>query len=175
MPFTPFHMGPGLLIKGLFQNCFSLMIFGWSQILMDIQPLIVLTTGVGNMHGFSHTFVGATIIAFISAFTGKWITEMIFMIVIKDLTETQKQFLDLPGQLKYGIVFISAFVGTYSHVLLDSLMHADITPFYPFTGTNRFIDIITVSTLYKLCVYTGLAGAGLYFVIRLVLIKKAAR
>lgn len=32
MPFTPFHMGPGLLVKALLQGSFSLMVFGWTQI-----------------------------------------------------------------------------------------------------------------------------------------------
>lgn len=30
MPFTPFHMGPGLLVKALLQGSFSLMVFGWT-------------------------------------------------------------------------------------------------------------------------------------------------
>ena len=31
MPFTPFHMGPGIAIKVLLKGCFSLMVFGWAQ------------------------------------------------------------------------------------------------------------------------------------------------
>ncbi len=42
MPFTPFHMGPGLLIKAVLQGAFSLMVFGWAQIVMDIQPLVTV-------------------------------------------------------------------------------------------------------------------------------------
>jgi hypothetical protein len=51
MPFTPIHMGPGILIKSLLQGSFSLMVFGWTQIVMDIQPLIVLISGEGHLHG----------------------------------------------------------------------------------------------------------------------------
>jgi len=58
MPFTPFHMGPGILFKALLQGSFSLMVFGWAQIIMDIQPLIVLITGKGHLHGFTHTYIG---------------------------------------------------------------------------------------------------------------------
>ncbi len=39
VPFTPIHMGPGMLVKPVLQERFSLMMFGWSQIMMDIQPL----------------------------------------------------------------------------------------------------------------------------------------
>lgn len=53
MPFTPFHMGPGIAIKAVLRGSFGLMVFGWTQILMDIQPLIVLISGQGQLHGFS--------------------------------------------------------------------------------------------------------------------------
>lgn len=51
MPFTPIHMGPGLLIKAVLQSGFSLMVFGWTQIVMDVQPLIVMLYGEGQVHG----------------------------------------------------------------------------------------------------------------------------
>lgn len=57
MPFTPFHMGPGILLKALLQGSFSLMVFGWSQIVMDLQPLIAMLTGMGKLHGFTHTYL----------------------------------------------------------------------------------------------------------------------
>ena len=59
MPVTPFHMGPGLLIKAVMQGYFSLIIFGWAQILMDIQPVVAIISGKGRVHGFSHTYIGA--------------------------------------------------------------------------------------------------------------------
>ncbi len=75
MPFTPLHMGPGLFIKSALQNRFSLMVFGWSQILMDIQPLIVMIKGEGHIHGFTHTYLGASLIAIIAVITGKYLSE----------------------------------------------------------------------------------------------------
>ncbi len=76
MPFTPFHMEPGILIKSFLQGSFSLMVFGWAQIIMDIQPLIVLLTGKGHLHGFSHTYIGASLLALVSALTGKYLSEL---------------------------------------------------------------------------------------------------
>jgi hypothetical protein len=35
------------------------MIFGLSQICVDIQPLVVTLANTGGLHGFSHTFLGA--------------------------------------------------------------------------------------------------------------------
>ena len=76
MPFTPIHMGPGILLKGILQGSFSLMIFGWTQIVMDIQPLFVLISGEGHLHGFSHTYVGATLLAILSGLTGKYLSQI---------------------------------------------------------------------------------------------------
>ena len=55
MPFTPLHMGPGIAIKVIMQRRFSLMVFGWSQIVMDIEPLVAMLRDKGELHGLSHT------------------------------------------------------------------------------------------------------------------------
>ena len=62
MPFTPFHMGPGVMVKAVLRRRFSLMVFGWSQIIIDLQPLVVLLTGKRKLHGFTHTLTGALLI-----------------------------------------------------------------------------------------------------------------
>ncbi len=148
-------MGPGILVKALLQGGFSLMVFGWAQIIMVIQPLIVLLTGEGHLHGFSHTYIGATLIGLGSALTGKYAAEFAL------------RFIGQPRYLPIGwsVAITSAFIGSYSHVLLDSLMHADLEPFAPFLKINPFLDFVSVEALHKFCLYSGLFGAGLYFAV----------
>ncbi len=155
MPFTPFHMGPGLLVKALLQGSFSLMVFGWAQILMDIQPLVVILTGEGHLHGFSHTYIGATLIGAASALTGKYAAEFGLRFI------GQPRYLPI----SWYVAIFSAFIGSYSHVLLDSVMHADLEPFAPFMRINPFLGFLSDEALHKFCLYAGLAGAGLYFAI----------
>ena len=52
-----------------------------------------------------------------------------------------------------------AVLGTVSHILIDSLVHADMNPFYPFSGNPMYLDaMLPVSVvLYILC------GIGLGF------------
>ncbi|MGQ8366202.1 hypothetical protein [Glaciecola sp. 1036] len=159
MPFTPFHMGPGILIKALLQGSFSLMVFGWSQIVMDLQPLWVLITGQGYLHGFSHTFVGSTLLAIFSAITGKYLSEIGLRLI----------GISKPNQLikiTWTVAFLSAFIGGYSHVVLDAIMHSDLRPYYPLNQNNQLLEILSISQLHKLCLYTGLFGALLFFVIQ---------
>lgn len=42
---------------------------------MDIQSLNVLLMDEGYLHGFSHTYLGATLIAIASAVSGKYLAE----------------------------------------------------------------------------------------------------
>jgi membrane-bound metal-dependent hydrolase YbcI (DUF457 family) len=159
MPFTPFHMGPGIFIKAFLQGSFSLMIFGWAQILMDIQPLIVLITGEGHLHGFSHTYIGASLIAIAATLTGKHLSE--FGLIILDVAKK-----DNPIKIIWWVAVVSAFIGTFSHVIIDSIMHSDIEPFYPLPIPNNLLGIITVEQLHKFCLYSGLIGACFYYFVQ---------
>ena len=156
MPFTPVHMGPGIAIKALLHGSFSLMVFGWAQIIMDIQPLIVMLTGEGHLHGFSHTYLGASLLAIIVILSGKHLAE--FGLTVIGISQQSS-----PIRITWRIAAISAFIGTYSHVILDSIMHGDVQPFYPFWLTNNLLGIISIEALHKLCLYSGLLGAAIYY------------
>lgn len=156
MPFTPIHMGPGILIKSILQGSFSLMVFGWTQIVMDIQPLIVLISGEGHLHGFTHTYIGAIFIALFAALSGKYLSE--FGLKILKISEN-----NTPISIIWWVAFLSAFIGSFSHVLLDSIMHSDVEPLFPFTLDNQFLEMISVSMLHKVCLYSGLVGAAIYY------------
>ena len=159
MPFTPFYMGPGIFIKSLLHGSFSLMIFGWAQILMDIQPLVALITNEGKLHGFSHTFLGASLIAVISAITGKHISEIGLKII--GYSTIMK-----PIKILWGVTFVSAFIGTFSHVVLDAIMHTDVEPYYPFSTSNNFLSILSIQLLHELCIFCGLIGVGIFYFVQ---------
>jgi len=131
------------------------MVFGWTQVIMDIQPLVVLISGEGHLHGFTHTFAGATLLAVASALSGKYAAEF------------GLRFIGETGYLPIGwvVAFLSAFIGAYSHVLLDAVMHADLQPCAPFSASNAFLGILSIEALHDFCLYSGLVGAGLYYAI----------
>jgi len=158
MPFTPFHMGIGIFTKAILQSSFSLMVFGWAQIVMDLQPLLVMITGYGHLHGFSHTYLGASLIAILSAFSGKYLSEFGLRLLGISKRET-------PIKIAWWVVFLSAFIGTFSHVFLDSIMHADVQPYYPVSLYNDLWGIISVSMLHKICIYSGLLGTAIYYIV----------
>lgn len=148
-------MGPGILIKSLLQGSFSLMVFGWSQIIMDIQPLIVLLTGEGHLHGFSHTFIGASLLAVLSALSGKYLAQLGLKILHLNMS--------FPINITWTVSMLSAAIGCYSHVVLDSIMHSDVEPFFPFSLDNSMLGLISVTALHKVCLYSGLIGAAIFY------------
>ena len=158
MPLTPFHMGPGIFIKALLQGSFSLLVFGWTQIVMDIQPLFVMLSGEGHVHGFSHTYIGATLLAVFSALSGKYLSEVGLRIIGVSKSSN-------PVNISWRISFVSAFIGTYTHVALDSIMHSDVEPFYPFLKSNSLLGLIGIDELYQYCSYAAFLGAILYFAV----------
>lgn len=155
MPFTPLHMGPGLAVKAVMQRKFSLMVFGWSQIVIDLQPLLAMTTGLVELHGFSHTLVGATLVGLLSGATGKHLGELGLRIL--------REPRHLP--ISWGVSFGSAFIGTYSHVFIDSVMHVDVFPFYPFDLSMPLHAIISLDTLHVLCLALAVLGIVVWWAV----------
>ena len=161
MPFTPFHMGPGIAIKALLRGSFSLMVFGWSQIVMDIQPLLAMLTGEGRLHGFTHTYIGAFLLAVFSGLTGKYLGQFGLFVLGVD---RQRRIV-----IGWTVAIVSAFMGTFSHVLLDSIMHADMTPLAPFSSANAMLYWISVDALHVFCLVSALVGALVYWGVSLYL------
>jgi hypothetical protein len=149
MPLTTYHIGTGIFIKAIMKSSFSFMVFAWTQIIIDIQPLIVLLAEKGHLHGFSHTYIGATLLAVIAAISSKYLIE----IGLNFFLSPKKQY-----EILWRVAFLSAFMGAYSHIILDSVMHSDIVPLFPFSQNNFLYRIISVGALHNFCTISGLLG-----------------
>ena len=147
MPVTPFHMGPALLAKAAAPRRFSLVIFGVSQVVIDVEPLVGLFTGAAVLHGFSHTLTGATLIAIASALAGRSLCERVLGLLN-----------GRPTLIGTTAAWSGAFVGTYSHLVLDGMMHYDMKPFAPLTDANPILGAMSVLGIYLFCVVSGVVG-----------------
>ncbi len=155
MPFTPLHMGPGLAVKAALHRKFSLMVFGWSQIVIDLQPLFVLLTGRGELHGFSHTLLGATLIGLLCGVTGKHLGEFGLRVL--------REHRHLP--ISWRVSFGSALIGTYSHIFIDSVMHVDVFPLSPLSMDSPLRGIISIETLHVWCLVAAVVGGLAWYAV----------
>lgn len=166
MPFTPFHFGPGVVIHAIAPKRISFLAFCVANILIDIEPLYFILTQQYPLHRFLHTYIGAALIvgATVALFIGaRWFAA----------------YLWLPDWLRWkelGLlsVAVGAALGSVSHILLDSLMHRDITPFAPFSDINPLLHSVSLTALHLACVAAGIVGA-LILGVRKLLVQENAR
>jgi len=147
MPFTPIHLGPGLAFKAIGGRHFSFMVFGGSQVLMDIEPLIGILQNKPILHGVTHTLLGALVIGSIAGIIGRPISSF----VLKLLKIQHQSFTWVSS-------FSAAYIGTFSHVFLDSIMHADMSPLWPFSSDNQLLSVISIDQLHVACLAAGIVG-----------------
>jgi hypothetical protein len=160
MPFTPFHFGPGAGIKAITPAKFSLLIFCYAQIVTDFESLYFLVRREYPVHRFLHTYIGATLLAGFCAVTGRFVGQQVLSIFRWTTPSLFKALVGGSARIPWGTALLSAFIGTYSHVFLDSIMHPDIKPFSPFADANPFYHAIDVGLLHLLCVLVGLVGCA---------------
>lgn len=148
MPFTPFHLGPGAAFKAIGGKYFSFMVFGGAQVLMDVEPLIGIIQGKDVLHGCTHTILGAFFIGLAAAIFGKPISAL----ALNFLKISHSPFTWLAS-------FTGAYIGTFSHIGLDALMHSDMNPLWPIIQGNSLLGTLSIDSLHMLCLALGLFGA----------------
>ncbi len=120
MPITPLHFGAALPFELALRDRFSTVAFVLANVVMDIQPVLALGFGVPiAVHGWTHSLLGATLIA----------------------AALSSLAWHLPRRLPYAAGF---FAGALSHVALDSLMHHDLSPLWPWREGNPVISHLDV-------------------------------
>jgi hypothetical protein len=147
MPVTPFHFGPGGLITVVTRGYVSFLAFCASNVLIDVESLYNILTRQPRIHTFLHTYVGATIAA-AAVVIGFYPARRLAM---KYPASPRITWRDLP----VAVVAAGALLGAWSHVLLYSIMHGDITPLAPFSNANALYRVVSLRTLHLSC-----AGAG---------------
>jgi hypothetical protein len=163
MPFTPFHMGVGLAAKTVGGRHFSVLTFGIAQVAMDIEPLIGMLRQWPVLHGPTHTYLGAVPIALVAAAITPWLCGPLLRRWNREVLHYGMPWLQETSPWRPPVVVLSALAGTFSHVLLDSVMHLDIRPWAPWSDANGLYAILPLSTLHLLCT-VGMVGGALGWV-----------
>lgn len=167
MPFTPFHMGPGTAIKALVGNYFSLTVFGFAQIAIDIEPLIKILRGDPSIHGITHTYLAAALIGIFSLLAGKPFCGVLLRAWNVIVSFRFLRWLRVSPELSWLAASSGALIGTFSHVFLDSLIHSDMHPFSPFSTANALLHIMPTGWVYLLCTGLGVIGLMIIFTVKL--------
>jgi len=158
MPITPLHLGPGTVFKAIGGRQFSFVVFGLAQFAMDLEPIARFLGASNVLHGPVHSILGATIAGAMVVVLGKPLGERLLCLWNWRLSPRQREWLYVEPIFAWPETALGAFVGTYSHVLVDSIMHTDVRPLYPFGDVNDLVGIISVEKLDALCLALGVIG-----------------
>lgn len=153
MPFTPFHLGPALLIGLLLFSYVDFASIMISSVIVDVEPLSILVFRLQMpLHGFFHTYLGGTILAIFTAVAiyllRGWLNKILARFRIQQNSSFRR------------ILYTSLF-GVYFHIFLDSFLYGEMNPFYPLTG-NPFLRAISSVAVYEFCTVSFIVGFILY-------------
>jgi len=148
MPVTIFHFGPGALLKALVPRWISLSAFVVSQVVIDLESGYHLLRREWPIHRHLHSLVLAGIAGLL---TGTLVFLAARMAKPRRFVVPRSEVGLLPAHL-------GGLIGGVSHSVLDSFMHFDLVPFWPFPNNNPFLDTLSMGVLHILCVASGLIG-----------------
>ena len=158
MPLTPFHWS--ILVFGfLLMDLFYIPVLAVSSVLMDIEPfyhMFISPAADGTLHGFFHTYLGATVLALVVGF--------MFVAQRKPIDKIMARFKLNQTKISVKSIYSSSLLAAYSHIFLDSLMHSDLVPFWPFTHLNPFLGLIPAGSIY-LITGVGLLLSGMVYLL----------
>jgi len=162
MPFTPFHLGPGLLVGLLLLRYVDFPTFLMASVIVDVEPFLVLWWNLPYpLHGFFHSFVGGTLVALVLT---------VVMRKVRKSLSPALLFFQINQAVSFKKIGLAAVSGIYLHILLDSLMHRDIRPFYPF-DLNPFLGMTSSVGVYMLCMGSFMGGVVIY-ILKIVLSRR---
>lgn len=153
MPFTPFHLGPALLLGLLTYRYLDLPSLLLASLLVDMRAALVLF-GVleGPLHGILTTLAGSA---------GVGIAVALAIHPLRSPVNSIMEVFKMDQQPSLPVAIGSGIVGAWSHVLLDSVLYMDAQPFTPLPG-NPFLGLVPPSAVYGFTIICFLAALLLY-------------
>ena len=167
MPFTPYHIVAGASVKSVFPKYFSFSTFTLTNVLIDCEALYFYFTTGFLSHKFFHTIFGVSIVAIICATLGKPVCEFGLKIWNKTLKMENIKWFKTEIKINNFSSWIGAITGALSQLILDSIMHRDMTPLFPFSNQNIFLRIVSVENLHYICLVLFLIGVFIYLLKKL--------
>ncbi len=161
MPFTLYHFGPAIAVKSVRSARFSMLVFAFTQLLIDLEVVYWFLRGENHPHRFFHSFTGAVFITAVGLLVGKPIGDLFLRNWRRVATDRLKAVFCPPRPIPWPAALAGAFFGAVSHVVLDGLIHADQQPFFPFVTGNPLVGRVGNQAVYGFCLVTGAMGVVL--------------
>lgn len=148
MPITPFHFGPGALIKAIAPGHTSWTAFVLANCLIDLEPVTLFLAAGDPAHPWLHTPPGAILVAIFAATLGRPLCERWLRWWNRNLSVAQARWLGCNASISKQAAWTGALLGTGTHLAMDMFMHADVRPAWPFLANNPFVGMVPLDALH---------------------------
>jgi len=142
MPFTPYHLGPALLIALVLYPFIDIPTFLIANIILDLEPLSIMIIGAPlALHGRFHSLTLGTVVG-------------LLLSLIVTVYRKYGKPIDIDTRLDYSSsikqTVITSLSGVWLHVLIDSFLYPDLNLFYPFQW-NPLLGLFNLPTIQRMC------------------------
>ena len=146
MPVTPFHFGPGLLGKAVV-----------NRVVIDVETAYHLVRNEWPLHRAFHTMLLGTAVGVVVGV----LVHVVGRIADRPLRGFGSSLLSRWQECELMAALIGGAFGGASHSLLDSMMHSDVQPFWPWAAGNPLLGVVGLTTLHLSCVAAGVVAVGI--------------
>jgi membrane-bound metal-dependent hydrolase YbcI (DUF457 family) len=155
MPFTPYHLGPALLIGLILYPLIDIPTFLIANIVLDFEPLmVILTNSELDLHGRFHSLTLGTVIGLILA---------LLVITFRKYSKTIIIETKLDHSSTIQKTIISSVIGVWLHVLLDSFIYTDLNLFFPLEW-NPLQGLFLLGNIQKFCLISFPLAVMVYLI-----------
>lgn len=147
--------------------------FALANVLIDLEPIALFVLTGNPAHPWLHTLLGAFAVAVITVLFGRYPCEWLLKAWNRRLSVGwQVRYLAVGAQITPVAAWTGAFIGTFSHLLLDSFMHLDVEALWPFVSGNYIQGWVPLDVLHELCVVSALIAGAITVLFRTVIRTK---
>ncbi len=143
MPVTPYHLGPGLLVKAVAPSRVSVSAFVLANAVIDAESVANLLLGWHPVLATLHTLAGALVVGAASGALVAWVGH---------------RRRSASAEWRAGPALAGGLLGGLGQTGLDAVMHADLRPLLPVSEANPLLGAVDLGLLHVACVVTGAVG-----------------
>ena len=157
MPFTPYHLGPALLLVLVLLRWLDLPTFLVANVIVDVEPFLVLILGMNYpLHGYLHTYLIGSLVALILYF---------IMVQVRPFLDSIMKYFGFEQSGGRKSIVLASIFGIWLHITMDSTLYMDIQPLFPIGLNPFYIGLEAIAPVYDLCRNTVLLSIFLFLVL----------
>jgi hypothetical protein len=145
---------------------FGFIAFAATQVVIDVETLYHLVRRNWPVHRTLHTYIGASVVGAVVGGAAFGFGELLIKWWNRGEPAGGPEIAN-PKSFRRNAALFGGMFGGISHVLLDSIMHQDIQPLWPFTKANEMLGAISLAGLHSGCVIAGLVGLAIMLLNRI--------